>query len=288
MTGSSTFPKTSRRVLSPSWYGSWALTAHKKNYHSTKLKFLVLKWAITEHFKEYLLYQPFLVRTDNNPLTFILTTPNLDATGHWWVGALTKFIFQLEYQKGQDNTVVDVLSWITTCLSPEAMQSVLDGVTLGATLRAEGDDRAIVEGDHDIEKEVHVTTGQVLVKMHVTNWATAQREDPELDAVLHCLEAKKKIDLRTLLGEHASSEEGWILWRNCQNFKVLQDALYLHSMPKGENEESITLHSAKGTPDCHIKWVSLRCRTSRPWPYSILAISMFLVAQNGQTGETNY
>ena len=33
------------------------------------------------------------------------------------------------------------------------------------------------------------------------------QEDPELDAVLHWLEAKKT-DLRTLLGEHASSEEG--------------------------------------------------------------------------------
>ena len=63
-------------------YGSWALTAHEKNYHSTKLEFLALKWAITEHFKEYLLYQPFLVKTDNNPLTYVMTTPNLDATGH--------------------------------------------------------------------------------------------------------------------------------------------------------------------------------------------------------------
>ena len=137
-------------------YGSWALTAHEKNYHSTKLKFLALKWAIMEHFKEYLLYQPFLVRTDNNPLTYIMTTPNLDATGQWWVGALAKFNFQLEYQKGWDNTVADVLSWITTHLSPEAMQSILDGVTLGATQRAEGDDPAMVEGDHDIEKEVGV------------------------------------------------------------------------------------------------------------------------------------
>ena len=39
--------------------------------------------------------------------------------------------------------------------------------------------------------------------MHITNWAAAQREDPELDAVLHWLEAKMKTDLRTLLGEHA-------------------------------------------------------------------------------------
>ena len=63
-------------------YGSWVLITHEKNYHSMKLEFLALKWAIMEHFKEYLLYQPFLVKTDNNPLTYIMTTPTLDATGH--------------------------------------------------------------------------------------------------------------------------------------------------------------------------------------------------------------
>ena len=63
-------------------YGSQVLTMHEKNYHSTKLEFLALKWAVTEHFKEYLLYQSFLVKTDNNPLTYIMTTPNLDTTGH--------------------------------------------------------------------------------------------------------------------------------------------------------------------------------------------------------------
>ena len=67
----------------PVTYGSQALMAHdEKNYHSTKLEFLVLKWTVMEHFKEYLPYQPFLVRTDNNPLTYIMTTPNLNATGH--------------------------------------------------------------------------------------------------------------------------------------------------------------------------------------------------------------
>ena len=89
-------------------YGTQALTGHEKNYHSTKLEFLIM-----EHFKEYLLYQSFLVRTDNNPLTYIMTTPNLDATGHQCIGALVKFNFQLEYQKGWDNTVADMLSWIT-------------------------------------------------------------------------------------------------------------------------------------------------------------------------------
>ena len=156
-------------------YGSQALTTHEKNYHSTKLEFLALKWAITEHFKEYLLYQPFLVKTDNNPLTYIMTTPNLDATGHQWVGALAKFNFWLEYQKGWHNAVADALSWITTHLGQEDVQAILDGATIDAPQRAEGEDLAVIKGDQQKEKEVWVATGQVLVEMHVTNWATAQK-----------------------------------------------------------------------------------------------------------------
>ena len=166
-----------------------------------------------------------------------MTTPNLDATGHQWVGALAKFNFQLEYQKGQDNAVADVLSWITTRLGLEAMQAVLDGGTIGASQRVEEEDPTVIEGDQQREKEVWVTTGWVLVEMHVTDWATAQKEDPELDAVLQWLESKKKTNLRTLLGEYASSKEGWMVWRNHQNFTTLQGTLYLHSTPKGENED---------------------------------------------------
>ena len=77
----------------PVAYGSWALTTHEKSYHSMKLEFLALRWAVTEHFKEYLLYQPFLVMTNNNPLTYIMSTPNLDATGHHWESALAKYDF---------------------------------------------------------------------------------------------------------------------------------------------------------------------------------------------------
>ena len=94
----------------PVAFGSRTLMPSKQNYHSSKLEFLALKWSVTEHFKEYLAYTPFTVCTDNNPLTYMLTTPNLDATGHCWVGALASYEFTLEYQKGSDNAAVDVLS----------------------------------------------------------------------------------------------------------------------------------------------------------------------------------
>ena len=218
-------------------YGSQALTTHEKNYHSMKLEFLALKWAIMEHFKEYLLYQPFLVRTDNNPLTYIMSTPNLDATGHCWVSALAKYDFWLEYQKGWDNAVADALSQVTTHLKPEAVQAILDGAAVCASQRAERENPAIIKNDQWLEQEVWVAAGQVLVEMHVTNWAAAQKEDPELDAVLQWLGSKKKADLRTLLRECIMSEEGQMVWRNCQNFTSLQGTLYLCSTPKGEDED---------------------------------------------------
>ena len=104
--------------------------------------------------------------------------------------------------------MADVLSQITAHLGLEAMQAILDGATVGASQRAEGEDPAVIKGDQQKEKEVRVTTGQVLVEMHVTDWAVAQKEDPKLDVVLQWFESKKKTDLRTLLGESASSEEG--------------------------------------------------------------------------------
>ena len=76
-------------------------------------------------------YQSLLVKTDTNPMTYIMMTPNLDPTGHQWVGALVQFNFELEYQKGHDNTVVDALSWVTTQLDPDTVRSNPDGVALG-------------------------------------------------------------------------------------------------------------------------------------------------------------
>ena len=117
--------------------------------------------------------------------------------------------------------MADALSQVMAHLEPEAVQAILDGATMGTSQRAERENPAIIKGDQQLEQEVWVTTGQVLVEMHVTDWAAAQKEDPELDAVLQWLGSRKKADLRTLLGECIMSEEGQMVWRNCQNFTSL-------------------------------------------------------------------
>ena len=136
------------------------------------------------------------------------------------------------------------------------MQAVLDGATIGASQRVEEENPTVIESDQQRETEVWVTAGRVLVEMHVTNWVAAQKEDPELQAVLQWLESKKKTDLRTLLGEHASSEVDWMVWRNCQNFTTLRGTLYLCSTPKGENEDLLLfvvprMHQTAALNGCH-------------------------------------
>ena len=74
---------------------------------------MALKWAITEQFRDYLYYAPhFTVFTDNNPLTYVLTTAKLNATGHRWVAEQADFHFTTKYRPGTANQDADALSRI--------------------------------------------------------------------------------------------------------------------------------------------------------------------------------
>ena len=55
-------------------YASHSLSNTESNYSAHKLVFLALKWAVTDRFHEYLYGGQFDVYTDNNPLTYILTS----------------------------------------------------------------------------------------------------------------------------------------------------------------------------------------------------------------------
>ena len=82
-------------------YASWSLNCEEWNYDAHKLKFLALKWAVTNRLNEYLYGDTFDVFTDNNPLTYILTTAKLDAMGHRWVASLGPYHFNLHYKPGK-------------------------------------------------------------------------------------------------------------------------------------------------------------------------------------------
>ena len=52
----------------------------------------------------------FTVYTDNDPLTYVLTTGKLNATGLRWVGELADFNFNIKYRPSKINIDADSLS----------------------------------------------------------------------------------------------------------------------------------------------------------------------------------
>ena len=80
-------------------YASRSLTKSKIKYPVHKLEFFCLKWGITEQFHEYPYGNTFDVYTDNNPLTYVLTTAKLDTMGHRWITGLTNYNFHIQKEQ---------------------------------------------------------------------------------------------------------------------------------------------------------------------------------------------
>ena len=68
-----------------------------------------MKWAITDQFHEYLYGNAFDVHTDNNLLTYVLSTAKLDAMGHKWITYLANYNFHIHYKSGKSNVEADAL-----------------------------------------------------------------------------------------------------------------------------------------------------------------------------------
>lgn len=96
--------------LRPVAFASRKLCQSEKNYPIHQLEFLALKWAVVDKFHDYLYGARFTVRTDNNPLTYVLTTAKLSATGHRWLANLTTYDFDIKYKPGRENVDADWLS----------------------------------------------------------------------------------------------------------------------------------------------------------------------------------
>ena len=227
----------------PITFGSHSLTPSEKNYLSSKLKFLVLKWSITEHFKGYLAYALFVICMDNNPLTYVLTTPNLDALGNRWVGTLASFEFTLEYQKGADNGATDALSWVPICRNCKMVKSLLEGALIGALGRGDAEAGEEFLCEHVcLENEAHIKVVK-LAPMHVVDWGEAQETDAVLVACHRWLKIHKdsplpKTDglLKQYFGCHMEMEEGHALFHVWNSLVLNKGLMYIGTMPKGEAE----------------------------------------------------
>ena len=193
----------------PIAYASHVMNETEQRYHSNKQEFLTLKWAVTEQFHEYLSpygknRNKFVVCTDNNLLTYIFSSANLDAAGQHWVARLTSYNFSLEYQKGKDNTVADFLSQMNECLPEEEVQeylnkipypgvkAILDNAIMPIEERAEQGVRPSSDCQDVCQEETVEARPARLGTTNVTDWKLEQKEVPVLYQVVKHLRAPHK------------------------------------------------------------------------------------------------
>ena len=175
--------------ISMSCDDSRSLKPAEKNYPAHKLEFLALKWAIAEKFHDYLYGSKFEVLTDNNPLTYILTSAKLDATGQRWVAVLSAYNFTLTYRRGTRNADADVLSRITVtekaCSFPDIFRAITGAITVsteeiplatGLSLEEPPSDTC---EDEDIPGETLKATA-----LSCEDWIAAQKSDKFISKVV--------------------------------------------------------------------------------------------------------
>ena len=222
----------------PIAFGSRELKGGEAKYHSSKLEFLALKWAITEQFREYLQYRPFTVLTDNNPLTYILTTLNLDALGHRWVAALAGYNMTIKYLKGSDNKVADALSRIETRLDPDTITELFNHAKATCP-RAETEDIRVMEEEERADQEVILRTIQLARQdrkfrnLYTEDWHRAQLMDAVIPHVLDWLRLPRnnRVKLKDFLRGKVSKADCRAYGLREKDFEKRDHLLFIKTTP---------------------------------------------------------
>ena len=151
-------------------YASCSLSNTERNYPAHKLEFLALKRAVMDRFHEYLYGGQFDVYTDNNPLTYILTSAKLDATGQHWVASLANYDFQIFYKSGKSNIEADALSHI-----PRTSDVLIDAPSVKAIISAVPY-MDHIDYNYNPSDIVYKLTQMVVHKMSRDDWKVGTRK----------------------------------------------------------------------------------------------------------------
>ena len=161
---------------------------------------MALKWSACDRFHEYLYGGKFEVFT-NNPLTYILTTAKLDATGQRWVANLANYTFSIKYKSGKSNVDADALSrnpWVMQ-VDKAIVISIISEERPTQTPLCEscGPNTNLLHPEVVIAKGGYVT-GIVPPELRTTkatmmtreDWKTAQKQDPVLNQLITLIKSR--------------------------------------------------------------------------------------------------
>ena len=178
-----------------------------------------------EKFHEYLYgAKTFDICTDNNPLTYVLTSAKLDACGQRWVAKLANYNFTNKYRCGQNSAEADALSRISRpevlsdedidvdleCMDTHVVNAVLTGTKTKSSLI-----ESVSCSSQIIPDELDSTP--------TLDWVKLQRADPNLSVIIKLIESDQLFKRKL---HRKDSSEVKALLRIRKSFKLSKDILY--------------------------------------------------------------
>ena len=127
------------------------------------------------------------------------------------------------------------------------MKAVFDNLTSGAGRRAEQEYNTDSAAHREADSvEVNVRSARLSTQMHVTDWADAQCEDPEIEATMDWCRlngrksepwTKQLMKLKSRLGSHKNTPVGKSMLRNADRLTLCGGLLHHRYTPKYQVEE---------------------------------------------------
>ena len=149
----------------------------------------------------------------------------------------------MEYQKGADNGAADALSQVSISHNWETVQSLLEGVIVGAANWGEVRvSKELLEEHECLSWEVKVQVAK-LAPMPIVDWEEAHEENAALAACCKWLHLRRNMPLlkrdallKECLGVEAETEQGKTLFHICNSLILNKGLMYVSTTPKGETE----------------------------------------------------
>ena len=211
-------------------YASRSVSKAESHYPAHKLEFLALKWAVCEKFHEYLYGSNlFEVYTDNNPLTYVLSSAKLDACGQRWVAKLANYNFTIKYKSGLSNVEADALSrisWPEILADTEDLNvdlNCMDTHVVNAILAGSRSKTSLIESVSCSSKIIPPELSQDSDSSSNINWMKEQRADPDLTVIIKLIESGQ-LQKRKQHGKDTPEVKS--LLRIRKSLKLVKDILY--------------------------------------------------------------
>ena len=241
-------------------YASRSVSKSESHYPAHKLEFLALKWAVYEKFHQYLYSsKSFEVYTDNNPLTYVLTSAKLDACGQRWVAKLANCNFTIKYKCGLSNVEADALSRISwpEVLADNEGQDIdlecIDTHVVNAVLTGSKSKSSLIESvscsSKIIPTELNLDSGSAI------DWMKEQRADPNLSVIIKLIKSGQ-LQKRKLHGKDFPEVKS--LLRIRKGLKLVKDILYRKSYSDNSSSKKVLwqlvvpkAHRSRALAGCH-------------------------------------